>query len=59
MLKKIIYKIFGSYFFDRSGISQRSTISYSYTPELENETNRDSKLTSNSRVKNFLYWIYK
>lgn len=59
MLKKIIYKIFGRYFFDRSGISLKNTVSYSYTPELENETNKDSKLTSNSRVNNFLYWIYK
>lgn len=59
MLKKMIYKIFGSYFFDRSGISQKNTISYSYTPELKNEKIEDSKLTSNSRLNNFLYWIYK
>lgn len=59
MLKKIVYKIFGNYSLDRSDISPKSTISYSYTPEFGNKTNKDAKLTSYSRINNFFYWLYK
>lgn len=59
MVKKMIYRLFGSYFFDRKGISKKNTISYSYTPGMKNESNYDGKLTSDSKLHNFFYWLYR
>lgn len=59
MIKKMVYRLFGSYFFDRRGISRNSTIAYSYTPELNNESHSGVKLTSDSKWRNFFYWLYK
>lgn len=58
MIKKFIYKIFGNYFFDREGLSKENVISYSYTPDLGKEINKGVKLTSESKVNNFFYWLY-
>lgn len=58
MIKKLIYKLFGNYFFDREGLSKKNIISYSYTPDLGKEISKGAKLTSESKVYNFFYWLY-
>ena len=58
MIGKLISVLFGDYFFDKKGISKGNVVAHSYTPSLEKDVNKNAKLTSNSRVCNFFYWLY-
>lgn len=58
MFKKIAYGLFGNYFFDKKGISKKNIIANSYTPSFEKNTKQSVKLTSDSKIYNFFYWLY-